>query len=73
MRRQMTQNPREAIDSRNTSGRDTWVAQLVKPLTVDFGSGHNLLVHEFEPHIGLCACSGFSCLCSTLTLSKINF
>ena len=21
----------------------------------NFGSGHNLVVHEFEPHIGLCA------------------
>ena len=21
----------------------------------DFGSGHDLMVHEFEPHIGLCA------------------
>ena len=30
------------------------MAQLVKCLTLDFGSGHDLIVHEFEPHIGLC-------------------
>ena len=33
----------------------TWMAQLVKCLTLDFSSGHDLMVHEFEPHIGLCA------------------
>ena len=33
----------------------TWVAQLVKRLTLDFSSGHDLMVHEVEPHIGLCA------------------
>ena len=32
-----------------------WVAQLVKHLTVDFGSGHDLMVCEFDPRIGLCA------------------
>ena len=31
------------------------VAQLVKLPTLDFGSGHDLTVHEFEPRIGLCA------------------
>ena len=31
----------------------TWVAQSVKRLTLDFGSGHNLTVHEFEPRVGL--------------------
>ena len=30
------------------------MAQLVKRLTLDFGSGHDLKVLEFEPHIGLC-------------------
>ena len=29
--------------------RGTWVAQLVKHLTLDFGSGHDLTVREFEP------------------------
>ena len=31
------------------------VAQSVKRLTLDFGSGHDLTVHEFEPCIGLCS------------------
>ena len=31
------------------------MAQLVKPVTLGFGSGHDLTVHEFGPHIGLCA------------------
>ena len=31
------------------------MAQLVKRPTVDFGSGHDLTVCEFKPHIGLCA------------------
>ena len=30
-----------------------WVAQLVKHPTLDFGSGHDLMVHKFEPHTGL--------------------
>ena len=34
--------------------RDTWVGQLVKCLTLDFGSGHGLTVGEIEPDIGLC-------------------
>ena len=33
----------------------TWVAQLVEHLTIDFGSGHDLTVHEFKPCSGLCA------------------
>ena len=31
------------------------MAQLVKYLTLDFGLGHNLMVCETEPFIGLCA------------------
>ena len=30
-----------------------WVAQLVKRLTLDFGSGHDLAVHEIEPLVEL--------------------
>ena len=33
----------------------TWVAQLVKRLTLDFSSGHDLTVREIEPRVGLCA------------------
>ena len=47
----------------------TWVAQSV---VSDFGSGHDLPVRGFEPHIGLCAdcsepgaCFGF---CASLPL-----
>ena len=32
-----------------------WVAQLVKRQTLDFGSGHDLLVGEIEPCSGLWA------------------
>ena len=28
------------------------MAQSVKLLTLDFGSGHDLRVHEFKPHVG---------------------
>ena len=35
---------------------DTWVAQSVEHLTLDFSSGHDLRVmNEFKPPIGLCA------------------
>ena len=27
-----------------------WVAQSIKHSTLDFGSGHDLMVHEIEPH-----------------------
>ena len=30
------------------------MAQSVEHLTLDFGSGHDLTVRGFEPHIGLC-------------------
>ena len=35
--------------------RATWVAQSVKRLTLDFGSGQDLTVHEIESCIGLCS------------------
>ena len=35
--------------------RGTWLAQLVKRWALDFSSGHDLTVHEFEPCIRLCA------------------
>ena len=34
---------------------DAWVAQSLKRLTLDFGTGCDLTVCEFEPHIRLCA------------------
>ena len=44
-------------EARKKGGGDwgTWVAQSVKHLTLGFGSGHHLTIHEFEPLIGLCA------------------
>ena len=35
--------------------RGAWVAQLLEHSTLDFGSGHDLMVHGIEPHMGLCA------------------
>ena len=32
-----------------------WVAQLVERPTLDRSSGHDLIVCETEPHVGLCA------------------
>ena len=54
-------------------GRDTWVAQSVKPApTLGFSSGHDFRVRGFEPHTRFCADSvepvGDS-LCLSLTLS----
>ena len=34
--------------------RGAWVAQLVKQLTLDLSSGHDLEVREFGPRIELC-------------------
>ena len=31
------------------------MAQLVRDPTLDFGSGHDLMVHGIEPLVGLCA------------------
>ena len=31
------------------------MAQWVKRPSLDFGSGHDLKVHEFQPHVRLCA------------------
>ena len=66
------------------AGASGWLRQL----GTNFGSGHDLVVHEFEPHVGLCAdsskprpCFGFCVSLSvcpsplhTLSLSpsKIN-
>ena len=35
------------------TSQGTWVAQSVECPTLDFGSGHDLAVREFEPLIGL--------------------
>ena len=51
------------------------MAQSVKHLTLDFGSGVDFTVHGFEPHIGLCidsaepAWDSLSSLCPSSTRS----
>ena len=55
-------------DDKEESDRAAWVAQLVKCLTLDFGSGHDdLTVFEFEPHIGVPRCQE-RILCLPLSL-----
>nr|XP_060511482.1 uncharacterized protein LOC132692753 [Panthera onca] len=49
--------------------RGAWVAQLVKHPTLDFGSGHDLAVREFEPRVGLCADSSESEACFRFCVS----
>ena len=31
------------------------MAQSIKRATLGFSSGHDLMFHEFEPHLGICA------------------
>ena len=40
-----------AIRNKHTA-RGAWVAQMVEHPTLDFGSGHDLLVREFKPVAG---------------------
>ena len=50
--------------------RSAWVAQLVKRLTLDFRSGHDVMVLEIEPRVRLCADSvesAWDSLSSSLT------
>ena len=35
------------------ASRSAWEARSVKSPTLDFGSGHDLTVREFKPHVGL--------------------
>ena len=60
---------------------DTCVTRLVKHLTRDFGSGHDLMFGGIKPHIGLCAgstepnCDSFSpsiCAPTPLMLSPTS-
>ena len=39
----------EALSGINLEIKEAWVVHLVKLLTLDFGSGHDLRVCEFEP------------------------
>ena len=54
--------------------RATWVAQSVEYPTVDFSSGHDLMVHGIEPHVGLCTDSmepAWDSLCPCLSASPL--
>ena len=75
--KKQTKNEIGSLEVDNSQG--TWVAQLVKDLTLDFGSGNDPMVCGFEPSIGLCAHYGESAwdslspsLSASLFLSKIN-
>ena len=51
----------------------SWVAYSVKHLPLGLASDHDLLVREFEPHIGLCADStGPAWDCHSLSGSKLS-
>ena len=51
-----------------------WVAQSVKRLILDFGSGHDLMVRGSKPCVGLCADSGEPALGSvSLPLPQLTF
>ena len=43
------------IFCKKISIRGAWVVQSVRRLTLDFDSGHDLTVCEFEPLVRLCA------------------
>ena len=64
------------INSQKEKARGAWVTQSVK--RPDFGSGHDLEVREFKPHIGLradtsepAACFRF-CVPLSLPLSPLT-
>ena len=38
---------------KSTEFRGAWVAQSIKCLTLGFGTVHDLMVREFEPHVRL--------------------
>ena len=46
---------------------------MIKCPTLDFGSGHDLTVHEFESLLGLCADSNRACLVFSLSLPLYHF
>ena len=45
------------------------MTQSVKRPALGFGSGHDLTVHKFEPHVGLCADSAKPAWDLSLSLS----
>ena len=47
------------------------MAQSFKGLTLDFGSGHDLAVQGFEPHVGVTVRSGLGILSPPLSLCSL--
>ena len=45
-----------------------WVALSIKRLTLDFGSSHDLVIPDFEPHVGLHIDSAWDSLSLPLSL-----
>ena len=45
------------------------MAQSIEHPPFDFGSGHDLTVHEFQPHLGLCVDCG---ACLEFSLSSLS-
>ena len=55
--------------------RDARMAQSVRHLTLDFGSGHDLIVCEFKPCVGLCTDSvdpAWNPLSLKIKINKLN-
>ena len=63
-REEITPKPTGISEKNRTNGTEnerewgTWVAQSVKRQTLDFGSGHDLMVCGFESHVRLRTDSG---------------
>ena len=53
-----SKNQPTKTEYKNVSITGAWVAQSIKLQTLDFSSGHDLTVCEFEPHVGLCVMPG---------------
>ena len=49
------QNKTKQNKTKQNKNRGTWVAQSIKHLTLDSGSGRDLMVHGIKSHVGLCA------------------
>ena len=49
-----SENSRLPVPKKTPLPWGAWVAQSVKHPILGFGSGHDLKVHEFKPHVGLC-------------------
>ena len=72
----MPETPTIIMTNNTQAVRGTWVAQSVKCPTLGFSSGHDLMVCETEPCIGLCAVSvepAWDSLSRSLFLSLFPF